>query len=186
MQLSDGEKLILIMLCDIHKALKIKDSIDPDFVSHTIHNDHLWGLRFPYSGIPFSKQADPPEVKEVEDAMEMWAFIEDAYDRLSPSDKEQLEKDADPFGKDPKFTGFDCNKETKHMSIARYFVEHLYRFSDWKGRDFNSHEPSLDRYNHMVRLFKPMRAGLRGDTPLNLQQLTELLKAYGETGSEQA
>src|SRR5215813_8922676 len=106
MQLSDGEKLILIMLCDIHKALKIKDSIDPDFVSHTIHNDHLWGLRLPYSGIPFSKQADPPEVKEVEDAMEMWVFIEDAYDRLSPSDKEQLEKDADPFGKDPKFTGF--------------------------------------------------------------------------------
>ena len=30
MNLSDGERLILAMLCDIHKALNLKGAIDPD------------------------------------------------------------------------------------------------------------------------------------------------------------
>lgn len=30
MNLSEGERLILAMLCDIHKALNVKGAIDPE------------------------------------------------------------------------------------------------------------------------------------------------------------
>ena len=177
MQLSDGEKLILVMLSEIHKALKIKDGIEPDFVLETIHNNHLWGLTWKYSGIPFSRQEEPHAVKEVVDAMDMWWFIEASYKKLSTADKKQLKKDADPFGEIPKFMGFDGNYETEHMSIARYLVEHLDRFGSFKRRDFNSHVPLVERYNRMYRLFEPMRPSLIGNNLLSVRQLTDLLKA---------
>jgi uncharacterized protein len=44
MKLSDGEKLILLMLADMYKGMKIKGDFDPDFISSTIHNNHLWGF----------------------------------------------------------------------------------------------------------------------------------------------
>ena len=37
MKLSDGEKLILLMLADMYKNLKIKGDFDPEFISTTIH-----------------------------------------------------------------------------------------------------------------------------------------------------
>jgi hypothetical protein len=32
-KLSDGEKLIILMLADMYKAMKIKGEFDPDFIS---------------------------------------------------------------------------------------------------------------------------------------------------------
>jgi hypothetical protein len=45
MKLSDGEKLILMVLADMYKHLEIKGEFDPDFISATISGGHLWGLR---------------------------------------------------------------------------------------------------------------------------------------------
>jgi hypothetical protein len=36
MTLSDGEKLILVMLCDIYRHLGIKGEVKPDFILETI------------------------------------------------------------------------------------------------------------------------------------------------------
>ena len=36
MKLSDGEKLILMVLADMYKHLEIKGEFDPDFISTTI------------------------------------------------------------------------------------------------------------------------------------------------------
>jgi hypothetical protein len=38
MKLSDGEKLNILMLCDIYKHLKVKGEFDPEFISITIFN----------------------------------------------------------------------------------------------------------------------------------------------------
>ncbi len=45
MQLSDSEKLILIMLSEIHKHLGIKNGIEPEFVESAIYNEQTWGLK---------------------------------------------------------------------------------------------------------------------------------------------
>jgi hypothetical protein len=44
MELSNGEKLILVMLAEIYKSQKIKGQIDPDLVLASIFNDKVWGF----------------------------------------------------------------------------------------------------------------------------------------------
>jgi len=122
MQLSDGEKLIILMLADIYKAQKIKGDFDPKFIESTIHNDQLWGFNWQYTGIPFGPYQTPQSVKDVGNILDMWMMIEEGHKKLTPSDKKQLEKDAEPFGKNPKFLGFDGNNETDLMTIAHYRI----------------------------------------------------------------
>lgn len=177
MKLSDGEKMILLMLADIYKALDIKDSFDPDFISATIHGDQLWGFNWEYSGIPFEPHKNPPEVTETADFLDMWRFIENGYNNLSDADKKQLEKDADPLGTHVSFPGFDGNNEP-HFHIAHYIINEMrHRFETFKGRNLNSHHPSVDGYRRMYRVFEPIRAGLH-TRELNVRELTEILKAW--------
>ncbi|MET4603256.1 uncharacterized protein YfbU (UPF0304 family) [Bradyrhizobium sp. JR4.1] len=176
MKLSDGEKLILLMLADIYKAMKIKGEFDPEFISNTIFKDKLWGFNWELHGIPFEPSDDPPEVRETTDFLDMWRFVEEGYEALTPAEKAQLEKDAEPFGTDVKFPGFDGNNEP-HYHIANYMLEDMrHRFVSFKGRDLNSHSHSVDSYRRMYRVFEPIRPNLH-NRRLNLAELTEILKA---------
>jgi len=71
--------------------------------------------------------------------------------------------------------GFDGNNETEHMSIARFLVEKLRRFENFKGRSFNSHMPKVASYRKMIQLFEPMRRNLVG-RELSVDELIALLK----------
>jgi uncharacterized protein YfbU (UPF0304 family) len=176
MKLSDGEKLILLMLCDMYKALKVKGEFNPDFIANTIYHDQLWGFQWELSGIPFERSETPQDVKETTDYLDMWRFIESGYDALSKNEKGQLEKDVGPRGKNVKFPGFDGNHEP-HFHIARYMIDDMRnRFESFKGRDLNSHSPSIDSYQRMYKVFEPMRANLAG-RELSLAELTAILNA---------
>ena len=68
MELSFGEKLILIMLSEIHEKLKIEDGIEPRFVQHAIFTEAAWSLTWKYPGLVGSGRAStPPHVREVWD-----------------------------------------------------------------------------------------------------------------------
>jgi len=56
MKLSDSEKLILVMLAEIHKHLGIEGGIDPDFVQEAIHSGNVWGLQWQYRWRPSGLQ----------------------------------------------------------------------------------------------------------------------------------
>jgi len=174
MKLTDGEKLIILMLSELHEQLDINGEIDPEFVKSAIFNDKLWGLRWKYPGIPFEEVDDPEIVKEVVDILDMWSFIEFSYQRLSDDDKATLEKIAHPFGKDPKFQGFDGNNETEYMSTAMFVVNELDRFEEFKGRNFNSHFSSIDSYKRMLSAFEPMRKQLSFE-PFSAEALAAVL-----------
>jgi uncharacterized protein YfbU (UPF0304 family) len=176
MKLSDGEKLIILMLADIYKAMKIKGEFDPAFIEATIHGGHLWGFNWEYTGIPFEPFENPREVKETTNVLDMWVFLEDAYDKLTDDDKARLEREAGPIGKSLRFHGFDGNNEA-HYHIATYMVDDMYhRFQHFKGRDLNSHSPSIDRYLRMYRVFEPLRAKLHSRS-LNADELISILNA---------
>ncbi|WP_050999679.1 hypothetical protein [Bradyrhizobium elkanii] len=65
MKMTDGEKLIVLMLADISKRLQGEPEVDPDFVEQTIYADQLWGFDWHFSGIPFERSEEPnPVVKE--------------------------------------------------------------------------------------------------------------------------
>ncbi len=175
MKFTDGEKLIILMLSELHEKLEINGEVDPDFVKSAIFNDKLWGLRWKYPGIPFEEAEDPEIVKDVVDILDMWSFIEHSYQQLSDEDKIKLEKDAEPFGKDPQFQGFDGNNETEYMGTAMFVVNDLDRFEEFKGRSFNSHCPSIDSHKRMLAVFEPIRRKLSFE-PLTVDELATILK----------
>ncbi len=161
-KITDGEKLILSLLGDVHKHLKVKSDLEPDFIMETIYGGHYWGLSWKYSGIFHDHVDNRRNVSEVVNVLEMWSFIEQGYAKLSPKDKARVEKEAEPFGKNPKFRGFDGNNESEHMGIARFMIDKLDRFSIFEGRDLNSHMPSLGTYRRMLGVFEPMRSTMMG------------------------
>lgn len=176
-EFSDGEKMIVLMLCDLMKHLKVRGDTNPDFLQSVIFGGHYWGLKWDLTGV-FHGHVDKPEVvREVGNMLDMWSFIEFGYAKLSQKEKERVEKEAPPFGKHVKFSGFDGNYESEHLSVAGFFIKDMGRFSNFKGRDLNSHAPLLPAYRRMYRLFKPMRTGLGGGNELGAVQIIELMKA---------
>ena len=67
MKITDGEKLILLMLSELYDAVEIDGEIDADFVRSAIFYDHTWSIPWKYPGIPFEGQETPDVVKEVLD-----------------------------------------------------------------------------------------------------------------------
>lgn len=175
MKLSDGEKLILMMLSKMSEKHNPDADTDLKFIEEAIISNNTWGIPWKYSGIPFEDNKTPEDVKEVVNILEMWHFIEASYAALSDDDKSRLEKEAEPFGKNPKFRGFDGNNEPQ-IGIAQFLIEQLDRFGSFKDRDLNSHMPSIDTYRRMYSAFKPMRQELAGEL-LTANQLIEILKA---------
>jgi len=175
MKISDGEKLILLMLSEIYDRLGMDEGISPEFIRSAIFSNNLWGIPWKYSGIPFEDQEDPEIVREVLDILDMWSIIEYSYKELSSEEKAQLEEIAAPFGKDPKFPGFDGNNESSYMGTASFIVNELDRFEEFKGRDFNSHFPSLDGHRRMLYAFGKVRDQMSFG-PISLGELALILK----------
>jgi uncharacterized protein YfbU (UPF0304 family) len=177
MRLSGAEKLILIMLCEIYEKLGIEAEIDPKFVKQAIFANQIWGLEWKFPGIFAGEEStDPPIVVKVVDILDMWSIIESAYDNLSDQEKETLKREAKPFGDNVMFQGFDANNEDEY-SVARFLIEDLERFSSFKGRSLNTHFPVIDTYRRMLAVFTPIRKKLDLHHPLNVKELTEILKA---------
>lgn len=175
MKITDGEKLILLMLSELYEQREVEGEIDPDFIKSAIFSENLWGIPWKYSGIPFESQESPALVKEVVDILDMWSFIENAYEELSVEEKKKLEKDAEPFGKNPMFSGFDGNNETEHMSIARFLINDLDRFQEFKDRSLNAHMPTLETHHRMLSVFEGIRRTLTSGS-LSIEQLTTVLR----------
>ena len=176
MKITDGEKLILLMLSEIYEKLDVRGEICSKFIKEVVSSNNLWALPWKFPGIPFEDQETPEIVKEVLDILEMWSFIEYSYSQLNDEDKALLETDATPFGKDPKFYGFDGNQETEYMGTASFVVNELDRFEEFTGRSFNSHCPSLDGHRRMFSVFKKVRENIFLD-PISEKDLSKILMA---------
>jgi uncharacterized protein YfbU (UPF0304 family) len=176
-EFSDGEKLIILMLCDMMKQLKIRGDTNPDFLQSVIFGGHYWGLKWDLTGV-FHGHVDRPEVvRETSNFLDMWSFIEFGYAKLSKKEKDRIEKEAPPFGKFVRFPGFDGNYESEHVSVAEFLIRDMGRFSNFKGRDLNSHAPLLPAYRRMYPIFEPMRTGLGGSVELGADQIIKLMQA---------
>lgn len=176
--LSDGEKLIAVMLGDLIKKLGIEVEINVDLVQKVIYGGHYWALGWEMPGIFHGHADKQSRVRFVVDVLDMWSFLEEAFETLSDDDKTWLQKEADPFGKHVRFHGFDGNNESEYLGIARFLVEDLERFSRFREghRDLNSHSPTLERYGRMFRAFEPIRLTLIG-RGMNAREVATVLNA---------
>lgn len=173
---SDGEKMLMLMMGDLFKSLKIKDpDSNPSFMTDVIYGGHYWAPKWEMQGVFHDHVDNPRDVSHVVDVLDMWSFIEEAYERLNPAQKAAITEEVGPWATDVKFHGFDGNNESSQMSIAKFFVDKMGRFTRFKGRDLNSHSPTYSRYRRMLDTFEPMRVSLAGGG-LSVQQLVTLLK----------
>ncbi|CAN7367862.1 YfbU family protein [Variovorax sp. LjRoot178] len=174
-QFSDGEKMLMLMMRDMMKALKLKSGDpDTDFLAKVIYGGHYWAPKWDMQGVFHDHVDDPDDVSYVVDVLDMWDFIESAYEALNAKQKADVKTGVGDWFSGAHFSGFDGNNESNHMSIARFLVEDMGRFSRFKGRDLNSHSPTAHRYRGMIAMFEPMRAKLTGGK-LSPQQLIALL-----------
>jgi uncharacterized protein YfbU (UPF0304 family) len=117
-------------------------------------------------------------VSETVGILNMWDRLEYSFKELSAGDKEWLAKNA-YLGNDVKFHGFDGNDgtEAKYASAASFLVDHLNRFQIFKGRDFNSHMPTLDAYRRMLPVFEPILRQVANQN-FSKEQIAKVMNAY--------
>lgn len=176
MQLSDGERLILVMLAELYKHHKIKGEIDPELVLSSIFKDKPWGLKWEYGSIfrGDSVESNPPAVQETCDILDMFRILTPSYDKLSDEDKARVQKEVDPFGNEYKFQGFDGNND-EHYGIVGYLVENLNRYGELNKHNLNSHSSmTLPTYRRMLAQFKRIKLGPKYE--LDADQIISILK----------
>jgi uncharacterized protein YfbU (UPF0304 family) len=183
-RLKNSEKLMTWMLSEIlkHQIEARKDQRDAkydmksvDLIRDAIVGGHFWALTWELTGVLHNHVDDPKKVHTVVDILDMWSFIEEAYAGFDDEGKQRIEAEVGITGKDPRFLGFDGNSETEYMSIGQFLVDRLGRFECFKGRDFNSHFPTIDQYRRMADAFEPIRKSLVG-RGLSPGEVIELLK----------
>lgn len=176
MQLTDGEKLIVLMLCDVHKALNLNGVIDPDFVRSALVSGNLRQLKWQMDGLLHCQQDGDGTAQEVGDILSMWSAIERGYKRLSAAEKQEVEAGAGPLGRGVRFSGFDGGTEREHRDVAHFFIETTGRFERFQGRNLDAHMPTLDGYRRMLHVFAPMRPS-SGEPSLGARQIIDLANA---------
>src|ERR1700687_3899114 len=65
MQLSQGEKLILLMLCEIQEHLKLKGETNTELVKQAIYSGNLWGLDWGMPGVFHGSEIPDNVVREM-------------------------------------------------------------------------------------------------------------------------
>lgn len=148
MKLSDGERLIVVMLAEVMESMGLNREINPELVKTLAYNGHDWAISEEYAGL-FAENEDEPEVvKETRDILWMWEIIEGAIGDLEGDQANEARQ-----WRHAQFRGFDGNNDS-HYGVAGVFVNDLKRFSEFAGRDLNSHsQASLPRYREMYAKF---------------------------------
>ncbi|EBY1909361.1 hypothetical protein ZQ27_004389 [Salmonella enterica subsp. enterica] len=158
MKYSQQEKLQIQMLCDIHRALKIKNSFDPDFIDEAVSTDSYWALRWKHPSLDDGEE-DPEEVQLFVDTFDMYEILQYTYNHFSDEDKADVAESIPHFNGEASlaFPGFDGNNETNYLTIGG-MLKRMGRFSGKEELTKNSHMPSVEIYRRMLEVFLPARA----------------------------
>jgi uncharacterized protein len=180
MTLTDGERLILLMLADLQINTPSQYDIEPDFIKSAILDGQEWAILWRYPGLPHSEPVNaPPELEEVLDILEMWDVIERTCDR---NRKNWHASDDSGNNEQPnvsRFPGFDGNHEVRHWQIADYLISKLDRFERFKGRYLGGAVHRLKGYQRMLAVYRTTRLSLM-DGILTDVQLEAIMSVMNE------
>ncbi len=181
MNLSEGERLILVMLCDIYKALDLKGAVDPDALKPLILSAGSNGAAHAVNGALGNHHSRTAVATEVSEILDMWSAIERGYKHLSVEERRMVEAEAGPLGRGVRFSGFDVKSEIEHRGAAHHLIEVTGLFERFQGRNLDAHMPALAGYRRMLRLYAPMRSG-SGNRRLDVRQIIALANAEKYAG----
>ena len=161
MKLSQGEKLILLMLCDIYERANIQNSIDVNPIRQAISTGNTWAIPDIPDGIENESVKD-----KVFAILEMWRALESSYKSLDDAQKMNVNQQIAPFK--VEFAGFDGNAECVYMNVANFIIQDLNRYNEFRKRDLNSHCRTIDTYTRMLNVYETVKV-----ESSNFHQLTE-------------
>tara|TARA_R110000796_G_scaffold156351_2_gene272930 strand:+ start:110167 stop:110682 length:516 start_codon:yes stop_codon:yes gene_type:complete len=171
--MTGAEKLMMLMLAEIHEATVKSGEIDTKLIKSAVINRHEWALAWEYANFISDEELSTPEyVHETSGILTAWLVIENSYQRLSNEEKKEVDA---VYGRKPVFGGFDGNNESEHYSAALFLIDDLHRFALFKGRDINSHMISLQKHKAIQERYKPFAANLHSGV-LNKNALIEILQ----------
>jgi len=152
MKLKDSEKLIILMLSDLHDEVGLT-KVDTKFLRSAIRTDNAWAISWEVPCMKPNHEDVPSEAIDVINYMDMWGVLEESWSRYS-EDEKNLVIISSPLGKNARFPGFDRREESKYFEIATLFVEDMGRFQRYKSRDLNSHTPMCKVYARMYKVYE--------------------------------
>lgn len=152
MIVTDAEKLILLMLSDLHEFNGI-DRINTKLLRSALSTNNSWALNWEIPDLGLDLNDTPKEAVDVVNFMYMWAILEDAWHTFPENIKENITNTIH-IGKTVKFPGFHSTDEFELYTIAKLFVDDMGRFERYKGRDLNSHAPMRKLYEKMYSIFE--------------------------------
>jgi len=172
MKLSDGERLIVVMLAELMKEQKVGSEIDPSLILTLAAGGDDWAIKYKYRGLFGDEPPSDADVSETINILWMWGIVEDSLGKLKGDEAKEAE------GWHMKeFSGFDGNHD-RHFSIAATLIRDLGDFEKFKGRTLNSHsQATLPRYRQMYEKFdKYIKAGEA--SPLSFDALRDILNFH--------
>ncbi|MGU3349137.1 YfbU family protein [Pseudomonas monsensis] len=152
MIVSDAEKLILLMLSDLHEFHGI-DRINTKLLKSALSTNNTWALNWEIPDLGLDLRDTPAEAVEVVNFMYMWGALEDTWHSFPENIKENIMGNIQ-IGKAVKFPGFHSSEESELYTIAKLFVDDMGKFQRYKGRDLNSHAPMKKFYEKMYSVFE--------------------------------
>lgn len=165
MQLSNAERLMLAMLCEMHEASAVTNGINSTLVRKALESGNEWAIPAD-TQLPWSDGAsNPPHVTHVLDVLDMWSSIEDSYAALTSGETARYAADTG-HTYDPQFPGFHEHSEADEHSAARFLINEMGRFSKYAGHNLRSHQPTIARSRRMLAVFLPIRATLGSRSPV--------------------
>lgn len=168
MKLSDGERLIVVMLAEVMQELKLNKEIDPSLILTLACGRDDWAIKHKYNNLFEDGQQTDPEVGETIDILWMWRIIESSMSQLTGDEATESKS-----WHMKEFRGFDGNND-RHHGIASTLINQIGDFSDFKGRNLNSHsQVTLPLYRKMYQKFDGYIKAQKAE-PLSFEALRDL------------
>lgn len=177
MQISNAEKLIVHMLCDIYDKLEIDpdgNNLNHKFIEKAIVTDNSWAINWKYGdGLAFSKEDTPQTAKDVVEILDMWRVLEAKLGELDVDLKNELVTKLDS-NDIPEFDGFHGNREFDHISAAEFLIEDMERFTEFKGRIKEAYTEMAPSYLAMLEVFTRIQKSV----PMNNFTIDDLAQIF--------
>lgn len=176
MNFTPEQRLIVTLLCDLHKKLGINDSYDPDFISEAILSGNEWAIDSKYFSVSDIRPVSQELRDHVCEILDMCSMIEESYTSLPETDKDKV-KSMTVYDASKAFYGFDGNNESEYMALARFMIDKMDMYSWFKGRSFNSHCHSIGAYKRMLSVFQKLGSRNLFSSPLSADEIAEVMNA---------
>jgi hypothetical protein len=168
--ISDGERLIAVMLADIMKHLNINNEVDPAFILRALTDNDEWMIALKHPSL-CGNESGPSEavIQETHDIFGMFQSIRYATDQLPPAEQAPI-RELPHFS----FTGFDGNND-KHHHVASVMINELNLYPEYLGTQLNSHsQASLHRYRQMLEVYNEATENSVNFAPLTVDHLKNI------------